>query len=366
MTSMKIQAGPGQDLGQDLGQVFAGIDTHKKSHQVAVLDEQGRLLAQQSFGTDAGACEQLLGWLRAWPGGPVARVGVEQSGTYGAGVTRVLRAAGLQVVEVDRPDVWVRARVGKSDPIDAAAAADAARTGRATVVPKDSSGVVAAIARLHTVRRSAVKARTAALTQIGAEAITAPAELRDQLGSTNRQIMATSLRLRADRRRLGDPLQAAKLGLRLMAQRIKDLDTQIAELDTALDGLVGQVAPRLLALPGVGFNTAAQLLVTVGQNIDRIPTEAQFARLTGIAPIPASSGQTHRMRLHRGGDRAANSAIHMVAIGRLKNHQPAIDYLTRRTSQGMSKTDTIRAMKRLIARELYGALKADLKALDAL
>ena len=148
--------------------------------------------------------------------------------------------------------------------------------------------------------------------------------------------------------------------------RITALDAEIADLDHALGSLVRQAAPRLLERPGVGTAIAAQLLITAGQNIDRIGSDAKFARLTGIAPIPASSGQTHRMRLHRGGDRAANSAIHLVAIGRLRYHQPAIDYLKRRTREGLSKKDAIRAMKRLIARELYGALKADLRALDSI
>lgn len=355
MTSMTRQVAAGQ--------VFAGVDTHKASHQVAVIDEHGHVLDQRRFGTDGPACRQVRSWLAQWS---VARVGIEQTGTYGAELTRVLTSAGLGVVEVDRPDVWVRARAGKSDPLDAVAAAQAVRTGRASTVPKDSSGIVASIARLHSVRRSAVKARAAALTQISAEAITTPADLRDRLGNTSRQIASASLRLRPDPARLHEPAQAAKLGLRRIAERIRALDAEIADLDDALGKLVRQAAPRLLERPGVGTAIAAQLLTTTGQNVDRVSSDAQFARLTGIAPIPASSGQTHRMRLHRGGDRAANSAIHLVAIGRLRHHQPAIDYLERRTREGLSKKDAIRAMKRHIARELFGALKADLRALDAI
>lgn len=344
------------------GQVFAGIDTHKNAHQVAVINDHGHVLDQRRFATTAQACRTVRSWLGQWP---ITGVGIEQTGTYGAELTRVLSTAGFTVVEVDRPDAWSRARAGKSDPLDAVAAAQAVRTGRATTVPKDSSGVVAAIARLHSVRRSAVKARAAALTQISAEAITAPATLRDRLGSTSRQIATASLRLRPDPTRLHEPDQAAKLGLRRLAERIGALDTEIADFDRALDKLTRQAAPRLRERPGVGATLAAQLLITAGQNIDRIANDAKFARLTGIAPIPASTGQTHRMRLHRGGDRAANSAIHLVAIGRLRYHQPAIDYLQRRTREGLSKKDAIRAMKRHIARELFGALKADLRALDA-
>lgn len=355
MTSMTIQVAAGQ--------VFAGVDTHKASHQVAVIDEHGHVLDQRRFGTDGPACQEVASWLGRWP---IARVGIEQTGTYGAELTRVLSASGYGVVEVDRPDVWVRARAGKSDPLDAVAAAQAVRTGRATTVPKDSSGIVASIARLHSVRRSAVKARAAALTQISAEAITAPAALRDRLGTTSRQIAIASLRLRPDPARLHEPAQSAKYSLRRLAERITALDAEIADLDHVMGKLVKRAAPRLLERPGVGTAIAAQLLITAGQNIDRIGSDAKFARLTGIAPIPASSGQTHRMRLHRGGDRAANSAIHLVAIGRLRYHQPAIDYLQRRTHEGLSKKDAIRAMKRHIARELFGALKADLETLDSI
>ncbi|MFD1861237.1 IS110 family transposase [Aeromicrobium camelliae] len=343
--------------------VFAGIDTHKVTHHAAVIDADGRRIADREFTTGSAGCRALIDWLGQWQ---VERVGVEQTGTYGAGLTRLLDQGGYQVFDVNTPDPAVRATVGKSDPIDAVMAADAVRTGRAQTVAKDRSGVIESIRMLQIARASAVKARTAALTQIGDLATTLDGGLRARLGSSNRQIAATALSLRPDRARLHDPTQAAKVALRSIAARIRDLDTEINDLDAALAQLVGAAAPRLLARPQVGIHAAAQLLITAGQNPDRIATEAAFARLTGVAPIPASSGQTRRMRLHRGGDRQANKTIHMIAVGRLKNHQPAIDYLERRLSEGLSKKDAIRAMKRLIARELHGALKADLKALDAL
>lgn len=343
--------------------VHGGIDTHKATHHAAVITEDGHLVGQRQFATTTAGCRALLAWLGQWQ---VHRVGVEQTGTYGAGITRELTAAGYQVVEVNQPDLRVRAMAGKSDPIDAIMAAEAARTGRASAVPKHRCGAIESIRLLHTARRSAVKERSALLNQIGAMAITVPTPLRDRLGRTNRQIAAQSLRLRPNHSQPGDPTHAARIALRSLAERIHDLDRRIQRLDTDLDTLLASTAPRLLARPYVGTHAAAQLLITAGENIDRITSEAKFARLTGTAPIPASSGQTHRMRLHRGGDRAANSAIHLVAVGRLRSHQPAIDYLARRTSEGLSKKDAIRAMKRLITRELFGALKADLKALDAI
>lgn len=360
MSSMTMPA-PVEQAEKAEEEVFAGVDTHKATHHVAVVDLDGRVVADREFTTTAAGDRDLAGWLSQWR---VCRVGVEQTGTFGAGLARLLLARGHQVIEVNRPDVVVRSSQGKSDPIDAVMAAQAVRTGRANVIAKDRSGVIESIRIIHGARRSAVKARAQLLTQIGALAVTVPSELRERLGTTSRAIVTTSLRLRGDRARLADPGQAAKIALRSMAERIRDLDQQITTLDTDLDRLVATVAPHLLQRPQVGTQIAAQLLITAGENINRIRDDAAFARMTGIAPIPASSGQTHRMRLHRGGDRQANSAIHLVAIGRLRHHQPAIDYCHRRTTQGMSKNDAIRAMKRLIARELYGALKADLKALD--
>lgn len=342
---------------------FVGVDTHKSTHHVAVIDADGRLVADRQFATTAGGNQAVAAWLGQWA---IQRVGIEQSGTYGAGLTLLLRRAGHDVIDVNAPDLVVRASSGKSDPIDAAMAAEAVRTGRASARAKDRSAIIESIRLLHTARASAVKARTAALSQIGDLAITVPADLRERLGTGNRQIARGSLTLRPDQTRLSEPAQAAKSALRSIAVRIRDLDEEITALDASLGALVTQAAPRLLERPQVGIQTAAQLLITNGQDSERVTSDAKFARLIGVAPIPASSGQTRRMRLHRGGDRQANKAVHMVAVGRLANHQPAIDYLHRRRNEGLSKKDAIRAMKRLITRELYGALKADLRALDGL
>jgi len=343
--------------------VFAGVDTHKATHHVAVVDEAGSVLADRQFTATSAGYDAVASWLGQWQ---VARVGIEQTGTYGAGLARRLGAAGHEVIDVNAPDLVVRASQGKSDPIDAVMAAQAVRTARATTAAKDRTGIIEAIRMLHIARASAVKARSAALAQLGDLAVIAPQDVRERVQGTSRQIARRALRLRPDRSRMADPAQASKAALRSVAERVRDLDAEIRSVDTALTGLVARAAPRLLALPQVGTHAAAQLLITAGQNPDRIRTEAAFARLTGVAPIPASSGKTNRMRLHRGGDRQANKTIHMIAVGRLKHHQPAIDYLTRRTHEGLSKKDTIRAMKRLITRELFGALKTDLTTLDAL
>lgn len=341
-------------------QLFAGIDTHKDTHHVAVVDADGRVVDDREFGTSSGHCTQLRQWLTQWP---ISCVGVEQTGTYGVGVTGVLAGAGYRVIDVNYPDLVVRARVGKSDPVDAVMAANAVRTGRCEVIAKDRTGEIESLRFYCAARSSAVKARSAALTQIASLAVTVDPKLRDRLGTTSRQIVNSARALRPDVTRGGDTVQAAKTALRAVAMRVVALDAEIKDHDRAIAAVVTPIAPRLLALPQVGIQIAAQLLLTVGQCPDRISTDAQFARLIGVAPINASSGRTHRHRLHRGGDRQANRAVHLIAIGRLKNHQPAIDYYQRRTSDNFSKTDTIRAMKRLIAREVFGALKADLNAL---
>lgn len=160
--------------------------------------------------------------------------------------------------------------------------------------------------------------------------------------------------------RLADPAQAVKASLRALAQRIEALDAEIAMLDTELDALVATTTPTLVSKMGIGTGHASQFLVSARENIDRLRTEAAFARLCGAAPIPVSSGRTHRMRLHRGGDRQANRALHMIAVVRLRYDQRTIAYMERRRAEGLSKKDVLRCLKRFIAREVYNDLRTDL------
>lgn len=160
-----------------------------------------------------------------------------------------------------------------------------------------------------------------------------------------------------DTTNLGDPLQAVKYALRALGRRIQALDAEITEADRALTPLVATAAPRLLALSQVGTNTAAQLLITGGQNIDRMRSEAAFAKLVGVAPLPASSGKTTRHRLNRGGDRAANSALYLLVCRRLATDPATKAYMERRSQEPrMGTRDIIRCLKRYAAREIYAAL----------
>lgn len=339
--------------------VVAGIDTHKDTHHAAVLDLNGQLLGDHAFPVTSTGYRDLLDWVAAF--GLLDRIGVELTGSYGAGLTRFLTRAGVSVVEVNTSDKATRARRGKDDRTDAIAAAQKVLAGMATAIPKDTTGAVEALRFLKVARDSAVRARTQALNQIKDIRITAPAELREQLdGHTLAHLAKKATGFRPDRTRLREPIHAAKLALKRLGERVQNLDSEILTAEKDITALVKALSPTLLDQPGIGPHTAAQFIVTAGANIDRLRDDAAFARLCGAAPIPVSSGKTNRMRLHRGGDRQANSALHMVVIGRFKNHAPTQAYRDKKLAQGHSKRDAIRALKRYVAREVFNILKTDL------
>lgn len=289
--------------------------------------------------------------------GHLEQVGVEGTGAYGAGLTRALRAAGVTVVEVDRPDRRARRAKGKSDPLDAYAAARAALAGRSKVVPKARDGRVEAIRALRVARSSAIKARVQTTNQLKSLLVSAPAGLREHLNrSSTTTLIAKCARLRpgAD---LADPENATKTALRRLARRHQLLTEEIDRADAELKVLVTAAAPGLIELPGVGTEVAGQILTTVGDNPDRLNSEAAFAHLCGVAPIPASSGQTRRHRLNRAGDRAANTALYVVVLGRLRHDPRTKAYAARRTAEGLSKPEIIRCLKRYVAREIYNTLR---------
>jgi transposase len=258
--------------------VIGGVDTHGRTHHAAVIDQHGRLLADAEFGAHTDGYRQLLSWLRRH--GQLSSVGVEGTGTYGAGLTRFLLDQGVQVLEADRPDRRTRRRRGKSDPVDAEAAARAVLAGTATALPKRRDGIVEAIRVLRGVRAGAVKARTAAVNQLKAAVVTAPAVVREPLDglSTARQVAACA-RLRPDPGQLADPVQATKAALRAVAGRILALEQEIKLADQRLDQLVGKAAPQTLGLLAIGVDHAGQLLTTAGDNPERLRGEAAFAHL---------------------------------------------------------------------------------------
>jgi transposase len=286
--------------------VTGGVDTHLDLNVAAALDPVGGLLEVAEFPATSGGHRRLLGWLSGF--GPVARVGVEGTGSYGAGLARYLRAAGVEVVEVDRPSRQARRRAGKSDPLDAIEAARAALSGRACGAAKTRDGNVEAIRALVVAKRSARPAKIATLDQIRHLSFTAPEQLRERLkGVSRQQLAARAAALRPSQREGADPVMAAtKTAIRLLGRRVLALDEEKARIDALLSELVTKTAPELLRLHGAGIDTAATLLVTAGDNPGRLRPEAAWAHLCGTAPIPASSGKVTRCRLSRGGDRAGS------------------------------------------------------------
>jgi len=298
--------------------------------------------------------------------GQVAAIGVEGTGSFGATLARFLTGCGVRVVEVNRPNRLARRMDGKSDRLDAEQIARAVLGHTSTATPKAKSGIVEVIRTLRVTRGSAVKARTQAFNTLWGVMIAAPSPLRDELVVlTKRTLVNRCLRLRPETDDLltlaADPdrllVAGVKTSLRDLARRWKTLDEEIKTLTSQLEALVQAAAPELLQLHGVGTEIAGQFLVTAGDNADRIHSEAAFAKLCGVAPQPASSGRTSgRHRLSRSGDRAANSALYIVTIVRLRHHQPTRDYVERRTAEGLSKREIIRCLKRYIAREIFANL----------
>jgi len=333
--------------------VTGGVDTHLDLNVAAALDPVGGLLEVAEFPATSGGHRRLLGWLAGF--GPVTRVGVEGTGSYGAGLARYLRAAGIEVVEVDRPNRQARRRAGKSDPLDAIEAARAALSGRASGAAKTRDGNVEAIRALVVAKRSARATKIKSLNQIRHLSYTAPDQLRERLkGVSRQQLAARAAALRPSQREGADPvLVATKTALRILGRRVLALDEEKACIDALLSELVTQTAPQLLTLHGVGIDTAATLLVTAGDNPGRLRSEAAWARLCGTAPIPASSGKVTRWRLNRGGDRQANCALRGIVITRLSNDPRTRAYMARRLAEGRSKPEVIRILKRYVAREVY-------------
>ncbi|WP_344296460.1 IS110 family transposase [Streptomyces synnematoformans] len=341
-------------MTHDGPQITGGVDTHGLTHHAAVIDTVGRHLADREFPATIRGYRDLLAWMRSH--GTLVAVGVEGTGAYGAELARVLTAAGVTVVDVDRPDRKTRRMKGKSDPIDAYAAATAVLSGRATGIPKSRDGVVEAVRVLRIARRSAVKARTQAMNQIRGLLVSAPAMLREHVAGIDRAALIRALARLRPGGDLSRPLAATRASLRRLARRHQALDEEIAELDAEIGPLVKQAAPTLLELFGVGPETAGQLLASAGDNPERMRSEGAFAHLAGVAPIPASSGRTHRHRLNRGGDRAANNALHTIVLTRMRFDARTRAYVERRTKEGLSKKDIMRCLKRFAARDVYRAL----------
>jgi len=335
--------------------VTGGVDTHADVHVAAALDPLGGLLGVREFPATPAGYARLLGWLGGF--GTVCLVGIEGTGSYGAGLARHIITAGVRVVEVDRCDRQDRRRQGKSDPLDAVSAARAAQSGRAAGASKGRDGAVEAIRALMVAKRSAAAERTQTINQARALVLTGPDDLRARFtGYTTDALVAGLASLRP---RPGSTIgYATRIALRELGRRAEFLDAQLERLDALIGPLVVARAPGLLALYGIGPNTAALLLIAAGDRPGRLRSEAAWAHLCGAAPIPASSGKTIRHRLNPGGDRQANHALWRIVFTRLGSHPATRAYVERRTAEGKSKKEIIRCLKRYVAREVYPHLRA--------
>jgi transposase len=333
------------------GPVTGGVDTHAEVHVAAAVDQVGRVLGTGSFPADPAGYAALLGWLAGH--GQLARVGVEGTGSYGAGLARHLAAAGVTVLEVPRPDRARRRRHGKSDPVDAVSAALAALAGRDCGLPKSGDGPAESIRALRVARAGALKARVQAGNQLRDLVTTAPAPLRAQLAglATPRRVRAAAVFTPADP---ADPAEGAKAAMASIAARWLDLDAEVTRLEAAIAALVRRVAaPGYLARTGIAPLSVSALITAAGDNPARITTEAAFAALCGASTVDCSSGKQQRHRLNRGGDRQANAALWRIAVTRIQHDPRTQDYYARRTTAGKTRKEIIRELKRYIARETY-------------
>lgn len=332
--------------------VVGGVDTHKDLHVAAVADEQDRVLGTRCFATTRQGYRQMLAWMRSF--GEVQRIGIESTGSYGAGLLRFMQQAGIEVLEVTTPDKHDRRRRGKNDDLDAQNAAHAAFAGKRTVTPRSRDGMVESLRVLKACRKTAVAARRIALQLIHNTIVCAPDGLREALRNMTRmQLVRTLAAWRPDLTGYREVESAYKISLKSLGRRYLELHDEIADLDTMIIAIVDELAPNLVARNSIGHVGAAQLLLTAGGNPERLRSEASFAALCGVSPVPASSGKTVRHRLNRGGDRAANSALHIIAIGRLRTDPTTKAYVAKRIAEGHSKLDAIRALKRYLAREVF-------------
>lgn len=334
--------------------VTGGFDTHADTNVGAVLDTiTSRPLARATFPTTAVGHQAALEWMREQ--GVLDSVGVESTGTYGAGLARHLAAAGIKVVEVNRPEKLARYLDGKDDFIDAEAAARAVLSGRASAIPKSGDGPVEAIRSLESAHESAAHDRVEAINQFKSMMFRAPNGFRDVFSTkTFHHQLNAAVRFRTSHDDLVE--QELRVALKLLAQRIRFLESQIADIEARLRPIIAEHFPAVLGLHGVGPHSAAQLLLTAGDNADRLHSDAAFAKLCGACPQPASTGKTVRFRLDRGGYRKANRALYRIVIVRMRHDEATRHYVARRIEEGKTKAEIIRCLKRFVAREVFAAI----------
>jgi hypothetical protein len=334
-----------------MDQIIVGVDTHKSNHIAVAINTQGARLGSLTIPTTSQGYRDLEQWAQAL--GPVKAFGIEGTGSFGAGLSRSLLAKGQTVIEVMRPNRQLRYLHGKSDSLDAEGAARSVLNGQATAIAKTQTGSAEMIRHLKIARDSAVKCRSQAMITLKTLIVNAPAELRDRLDQVRGKIALVRYVAALRPGEMSTPTASAKAAMRAIARRWLSLHQEAKALEQDLENLVRDRAPELMKAHGISTMTVAEMLILVGDNPERIKSEAALAKLCGVCPIPASCGKTNRMRLNRGGNRQANAALYRVAIVRMRDHGPTQAYVAKRTVDGKGKREIIRCLKRYIVREIY-------------
>jgi len=337
-----------------MDQIIIGVDTHKSSHVAVAINTQGARLGSLSIPTTSQGYRDLEQWAKDF--GPVKAFGIEGTGSFGAGLSRSLLSHDQTVIEVMRPNRQLRYLHGKSDCLDAEGAARSVLNGQAKAIAKTQTGSAEMIRHLKVVRDSAVKSRSQAMVTLKTLILNAPVPLRGSLEKVRGNIALVRHIAALRSGEITTPTASAKLAMRTIAKRWLFLHEEVQMLDQELEKLSRECAPELMKAHGISTMTVADMLILVGDNPERIKSEAALAKLCGVCPIPASSGKTNRMRLNRGGNRQANAALYRVAIVRMRDHEPTQAYMAKRTVEGKSKREIIRCLKRYIVREIYREL----------
>jgi hypothetical protein len=341
----------------DIAEVVIGVGTHVAAHSAAAVDARtGGVLGEITVTADAGGYQELLGFagghsgLRAWA--------VEGTGGHGNGLARVLAGRGEAVIELDRPERAKRRNGAKSDPLDAVRAAREALSRDKLGTPR-ATGDRQALPVLLAARRSAIQAGTDAQRQLFSLVIAAPEPLRARFrGHKLPAMVALAARLRVSSRWDTETATTAAV-LRDLARRALELHAEAGRQETCIRAIICSWRPDLLAQRGVGSITAAVILCA-WSHPGRCRSEAAFAMLGGVAPIPADSGSgttPRRFRLNRSGDRQLNRALHTITLSRLRYDRATQAYAARRTADGKTPREIKRCLKRYIARDIYRLLE---------
>jgi len=334
-----------------MDQIIIGVDTHKSNHIAVAISHQGARLGTMTIPTTRQGYRDLEAWASEL--GKIKAFGIEGTGSYGAALSRDLLVKGHTVLDVMRPNRQLRYLHGKSDSLDAESAARSVLNGQTSALAKTQTGSSEMIRHIKIARDSAVKAKSQAMITIKTLIINAPAELRDTLDQIKGPISLIRHIAALRPGEITSSTASAKASMRAIARRWLSLREEIQAHEVELERMACEKAPELMKSHGISTQTVAEMLILVGDNPERIKSEAALAKLCGVCPIPASSGKTNRMRLNRGGNRQANAALYRVAIVRMRDDEETKTYAARRTAEGKTRREIVRCIKRYIVREIY-------------